>query len=263
MIAHTDVILSSMSNYRASASDRQFPERPGAHGDTPADRSSADDDWDEFDPYGESPYGDEAYVEGTRILWGRVVILGGALLIAFVLGRMTSAADAAALEAAEQRVTELSADLEQARAELDAVVAGGTSTGTDTAGGATASEAQAGQGATTAEGEAAEGGETPDGEVAQGDGDAAADASSRGNADGNDSTADASAGTQAAGQAESGTAADEPGITHTVAAGDNLYALAEQFYGDGSQWRRIAEANGLAAGAVLNTGQTLRIPTAD
>ncbi len=48
--------------------------------------------------------------------------------------------------------------------------------------------------------------------------------------------------------------------THRVAGGDTLYAIARRYYGDGSRWSRIAEANGLSEGDALRVGRTLRIP---
>ena len=48
--------------------------------------------------------------------------------------------------------------------------------------------------------------------------------------------------------------------THTVSGGDTLFALAKRYYGSGTQWTRIAEANGLSEGDPLRVGQSLRIP---
>jgi len=48
--------------------------------------------------------------------------------------------------------------------------------------------------------------------------------------------------------------------THTVAPGDGLFALAKRYYGDGSRFRAIAEANGLDPDAPLKVGSELRIP---
>ena len=47
---------------------------------------------------------------------------------------------------------------------------------------------------------------------------------------------------------------------HTVKQGDSLWALAAQEYGDASQWRVIAEANGLSDPRVLRNGEMLVIP---
>lgn len=54
-----------------------------------------------------------------------------------------------------------------------------------------------------------------------------------------------------------------PGRTHVVVAGDDLWTLAERYFGDGSQWRRIAAANPaqLTGGADhLEIGWRLTIP---
>lgn len=52
-------------------------------------------------------------------------------------------------------------------------------------------------------------------------------------------------------------------VTHTVAAGESLWKLAEKYYGTGYEWRRIAEANKLNATARLSTGMQLQIPRAE
>lgn len=48
--------------------------------------------------------------------------------------------------------------------------------------------------------------------------------------------------------------------TYTVRAGDTLYRLAARYYGDGSLWRRIAEANRITSTASIAVGQVLVIP---
>jgi hypothetical protein len=45
-----------------------------------------------------------------------------------------------------------------------------------------------------------------------------------------------------------------------VRQGDTLQAIAAALYGDGNLWYRIAEANGLSAGAALSEGQSLILP---
>ena len=49
---------------------------------------------------------------------------------------------------------------------------------------------------------------------------------------------------------------------YTVAAGDTLTGIAEQFYGDGESWGPIYEANkgSLSSPSSLRVGQTLVIP---
>ena len=47
--------------------------------------------------------------------------------------------------------------------------------------------------------------------------------------------------------------------TYIVAKGDTLWALAVRFYRDGSQWQRIAHANGITDGELV-PGRKLRIP---
>lgn len=49
--------------------------------------------------------------------------------------------------------------------------------------------------------------------------------------------------------------------THTVVAGDRLYNLAEDYYGNGKYWRQIAEANpDLANPNILPVGFELKLP---
>lgn len=50
-------------------------------------------------------------------------------------------------------------------------------------------------------------------------------------------------------------ASAEGGETYTVASGDTLLVIAEKFYGDSTQWRRIYDANR----DVLNDPDTLKI----
>lgn len=54
---------------------------------------------------------------------------------------------------------------------------------------------------------------------------------------------------------------EPPGCDHRVARGESLWVLAEQYFDDGSQWRRIADANPeLTDPDALEIGQVLRIP---
>ncbi|MEQ9233658.1 LysM peptidoglycan-binding domain-containing protein [Coleofasciculus sp. E2-BRE-01] len=48
--------------------------------------------------------------------------------------------------------------------------------------------------------------------------------------------------------------------THTVKSGDTLFKIAEQYYGDGNQWNKIASANGNLAPESLKVGQKITIP---
>lgn len=52
----------------------------------------------------------------------------------------------------------------------------------------------------------------------------------------------------------------EPARTYTVESGDTLWAIAEQFYGDGSKYQIIADASGISNPDLIQPGQVLTIP---
>lgn len=59
------------------------------------------------------------------------------------------------------------------------------------------------------------------------------------------------------------TAAGKPGgaaRAHTFRSGDTLTAIAVRLYGDGSKWRRIADANGIRDPRKLKVGTVLKVP---
>lgn len=51
------------------------------------------------------------------------------------------------------------------------------------------------------------------------------------------------------------------GSRYTVKGGDTLQSVALTLWGDGSLWYKLAEANGLSAGAALSEGQSLIVPS--
>ena len=238
-----------MSMHRAPARDpqRSDPGRlVGRHAgrEHPDDAFDYDPDWDVED--------DEWLDEDVqpRVLWGRVVILGGALLLAFLAGRLTAGDDSAAeLAATREEVRELTQELGQTRAELEALESGAAAEES------APDDAAAEDGAATGDAGAA---------GVEGETDAGAEEDAAAQPD-TSTDAEAEAGEQAATQEDTaGEDTAEEAVTtetYTVEAGDNLFSVAEQFYGDGQQWRRIAEANGLEPGAVLSPGDTLQIPT--
>ena len=64
-------------------------------------------------------------------------------------------------------------------------------------------------------------------------------------------------------EAPAAEAAPEPAPaaqSYTVESGDTLWAIAERFYGDGNQYQRIADANGIPNPDLINAGQVLTIP---
>lgn len=48
--------------------------------------------------------------------------------------------------------------------------------------------------------------------------------------------------------------------TYTVESGDTLWAIAEQFYGDGNRYPEIAAASGIANPDLIHPGQVVTIP---
>jgi nucleoid-associated protein YgaU len=157
---------------------------------------------------------DEPYE--ARILWGRLGVYLGSLVLAFILGSCISGgeysqSDVDTLNDRIKTLTEENIALEGTISELSAAGAADRPRVTP---------------------EATEG---VDGADEEGD-DAA-----EGEADGDTGTV----------------------TTYTVEAGDTLYAIAEKVYGDGSQFRAIAEANGIDTSKRLTVGQELTIPPED
>lgn len=48
--------------------------------------------------------------------------------------------------------------------------------------------------------------------------------------------------------------------TYVVQRKDTLWGIALKFYGDGKQWKRIAQANGITDPSKLPVGKVLKIP---
>ncbi len=51
-----------------------------------------------------------------------------------------------------------------------------------------------------------------------------------------------------------------PPTNHTVKDGELLFDIAKAYYGDGNQWKKIADANGIKKPEDLKSGQVLQIP---
>lgn len=64
----------------------------------------------------------------------------------------------------------------------------------------------------------------------------------------------------AASPSATSTSASTPAKTYTVKSGDTLWSIAQQFYGDGSQYRKIATANNIGNPDQISVGTTLTIP---
>jgi 5'-nucleotidase len=106
---------------------------------------------------------------------------------------------------------------------------------------------------------------------------AAAPATAETATDTNETAAKSTAGAATTGEAASGTAETTPaagsetataasgsaasaGGKHVIARGDTLWDIAKAAYGDGTLWRRIAEANGNPRPRALHIGTELSIP---
>ncbi|WP_039752429.1 LysM peptidoglycan-binding domain-containing protein, partial [Rhizobium phaseoli] len=48
--------------------------------------------------------------------------------------------------------------------------------------------------------------------------------------------------------------------THVIAAGDTFWDLAVTFYGDGTLWRKLSEANGKPNPHHLTVGKEIQVP---
>lgn len=49
-------------------------------------------------------------------------------------------------------------------------------------------------------------------------------------------------------------------VEHAVEGGENLWGIADKYYGDGEKWNTIAAENELSQTGEVNEGQTLTIP---
>lgn len=178
----------------------------------------------------------------TRVLWSRIAILGAVLLLTFFLGRWAAddgAAAERALEESKAQVTELQARIDELEAQLDAQAAGGVE----------GAEAQATP-------------NDPSPEEEAGDDQAAADGQAAAAPPAEEPDGDGNADTGETGGEATATAAGEGTRTYEVQSGDTLISIAEEYYGDASEWRLIAEANNLSSDNVLTVGTVLEIPPA-
>lgn len=64
----------------------------------------------------------------------------------------------------------------------------------------------------------------------------------------------------ASGQASGESTGPTTEQTYETKKGDTLWGIAEKFYGDGSQWTVIADANGLNKDSPITAGMQLKIP---
>ena len=53
---------------------------------------------------------------------------------------------------------------------------------------------------------------------------------------------------------------ESAGNTYTVKAGDTFWSISQSVYGNGAEYQKILDANGMTENSVLNEGQVLNIP---
>jgi len=61
-------------------------------------------------------------------------------------------------------------------------------------------------------------------------------------------------------QKQEATKSAQPGGTHTVSEGETLWDIAENYYGDGFAWEKIANTNDIADPNSIEANQKLEIP---
>lgn len=165
--------------------------------------------------------GEQAYE--SRVLWGRVGVYVGSLVLVFILGTCAGGGG----EVSESEVQELRtrvADLSEQNVELEQTIAAMGSANTDDRPRISTTEEST---------ESAEG----------------------------DATTEADAGEGDSGSTQTETDAETDARIYVVEAGDTLTSIAQKMYGDSTQFTRIADANEL--GPQLVVGQELVIPPAN
>lgn len=179
------------------------------------------------------PY-DDREPAAVHVLWGRVLVFGAALVLAFVLGGLLLGGDGSPSKD-EIRSSDLFKNLQdenktlatqnkQLQQQLDQLSRGDTPSDAPTVG-----DGEGGQGQAGGDGQGSDGQGSGDGSGSSGDG-------------------------------GSGTAR-----VYVVRQGDTLSEIAERFYGSAGldARKRIAEANGIEPDATLQVGDELTIPPAD
>lgn len=185
------------------------------------------------------PY-DDREPAAVHVLWGRVIVLGGALVLAFVLGLLLAGdgspseeqirASEAFQNVAAQRDS-LQTENEQLQQQLDQLSRGDAPSDAPTV-----ADDQSGQGQSGSDGQGSDGGGTDGGGGGSGGG---GDGSGGGDRD--------------------------AARVYVVRQGDTLSGIAQRFYGSGGldARERIADANGIEPDATLQVGDELTIPPAD
>lgn len=199
---------------------------------------------------------DDAPYAGTQILWGRVLVLLSALALAFWLGTTFGGDDGSRREVRDQadEIARLQAQIAGLEAEIEARDA--ADSGTSEQAGAAPSDVASAEASQRRRRDRAQ--PAASDEQAETDEQAQQDEGEQQDrqAETDDQAADDQVGAQS-GQAQQ----DEPrGRRYVVQSGDSLAAIAQEVYGDPTQWRTIARANDLREPYSLTVGEALRIP---
>lgn len=188
----------------------------------------------------------------TQILWGRVVVLLSALALAFWLGTTFGGDDGSRQEVRDQadEIARLQAQIAGLEAEIEA---------RDTSASA-ASEQPTDEPSAVATAEASqqrrrERSESPDDQTAA-EGEQVADAGGGGGDEQKQKVKEK----EQRKQQDRDEQSEPSGRRYVIQSGDSLAAIAQEVYGDPTEWRAIARANDLQEPYSLTVGRALRIP---
>jgi nucleoid-associated protein YgaU len=224
-----------------------------------ADDPEPDDDVDDDVPYA-----------GTQILWGRVLVLLSALALAFWLGTTFSGDDGSRQEIRDQadEIARLQAQIAGLEAEIDARDAADAGASEQ----ATASEPSAVATAEASQRRRDRDQPTDDASAAPANDQQARNAGGSRQDGGADNAGNDGGGRRNGGDdggndgggrrngGDDGQDDEPPGRRYVVQSGDSLAAIAQEVYGDPTEWRAIARANDLREPFSLTVGEALQIP---
>lgn len=170
---------------------------------------------------------------GGRVLWGRVIFLGTSLFLVFLFGLLigTSGGDGISQETFRKEQEKVKSKDDEISGLQTKLKLANEKLALDTAQLAAAPvDAQAGDQQPADQAEAAA-----------------------------EQTEQPAQTTKTSGQTKQA-ASSSSGQTYTTQKGDTLWGIAKKFYGNGSRWTVIAEANGLSKDSPISSGMKLKIP---